>query len=187
MRIISTVGRSHRGFRANGRRIRWTNQRLVTLAALVAIFTIWVTPGAVAMAPERLTFSRSSTGVVDCGAFQDNYTDVFSGTETTFFGTDGNAIRIVVQMEHHSNDVNSVTGLTLHEHGHATFVFDLVNGGGSVSGNLEIATRPGTGVVIQDVGRLEFDADGNMIFFAGGTKHSQTIEGEQIFCTALAP
>ena len=186
MRIISTVGRSHRGFRANGRRIRWTNQRLVTLAALVAIFTIGVTPGAVAMAPERLTFSRSSTGVVDCGAFQDNYTDVFSGTETTFFGSDGNAIRIVVQMEHHSNDVNSVTGLTLHEHGHATFVFDLVNGGGSVSGNLEIATRPGTGVVIQDVGRLEFDADGNMIFFAGGTKHSQTIEGEQIFCTALA-
>ncbi len=161
-------------------------RRLVTLAALVAIFAIWATPSAFAMAPEKITFSRSSTGVVDCGAFQDNYTDFFSGTETTFFDKDGNPTRIVVQMEHHAIDVNSVTGLTLDEHGHATFVFDLVNGGGSVSGNLEIATRPGTGVVIQDVGRLEFDADGNMIFFAGGTKHSQILEGSQIFCTALA-
>ena len=45
--------------------------------------------------------------------------------------------------------------------------------------------RPGTGVVVQDVGRVVYDADGNLIFFAGGRKHSQKLLGEQVLCDAL--
>jgi hypothetical protein len=41
-------------------------------------------------------------------------------------------------------------------------------------------------VVVQDVGRVVFDANGNIVFFAGGRKHSQTLSGEQVLCDALA-
>jgi hypothetical protein len=41
-------------------------------------------------------------------------------------------------------------------------------------------------VVIQDVGRAVFDQDGNLVFFAGGSNHSQLLGGEQVFCEALA-
>ena len=46
--------------------------------------------------------------------------------------------------------------------------------------------RPGTGVVVQDVGRVVFDADGNLVFFAGGRKHSEVLLGDQVLCDALA-
>ena len=54
------------------------------------------------------------------------------------------------------------------------------------TGNQEVMNRPGTGVVVQDVGRVVYDADGNLIFFAGGRKHSQKLLGEQVLCDALA-
>jgi hypothetical protein len=46
--------------------------------------------------------------------------------------------------------------------------------------------RPGTGVVVQDVGKVVVDADGNLIFFAGGRKHSEVPLGDQVLCEALA-
>ena len=46
--------------------------------------------------------------------------------------------------------------------------------------------RPGTGVVVQDVGRVVFDADFNIVFFAGGRKHSEVLLGDQVLCDALA-
>jgi hypothetical protein len=55
-----------------------------------------------------------------------------------------------------------------------------------ITGNIEIANRPGFGVVVPDVGRYVFDANGNLLFFAGGLRASQFFNGEQIFCTALA-
>ena len=98
----------------------------------------------------------------------------------------GNLIRIVIHWEHHSNDTNSVTGLTLHEHGHYTETIDLLAGTDTLTGNQEIMNRPGTGVVIQDVGRVVYDADGNLVFFAGGRKHSEELLGDQVLCQALA-
>jgi hypothetical protein len=55
-----------------------------------------------------------------------------------------------------------------------------------VTGNSEVANRPGVGVVVQDVGRAVFDADGNLVFFGGGRKHSELFGGDQILCDALA-
>jgi hypothetical protein len=46
--------------------------------------------------------------------------------------------------------------------------------------------RPGTGVVVQDVGKVVTDADGNVVFFAGGRNHSEVLLGDQILCEALA-
>jgi hypothetical protein len=56
----------------------------------------------------------------------------------------------------------------------------------TVTGNQEIVNLPHEGVVLQDTGRVIFDADGALLFFAGGRKHSQLLQGEEIFCDILA-
>jgi hypothetical protein len=46
--------------------------------------------------------------------------------------------------------------------------------------------RPGTGVVVQDVGKVVYDADGNLVFFAGGGNHSEVLLGDEVLCAGLA-
>jgi len=158
--------------------------RLLFPGVAVTMFIIGAAP-ADALAPHRESFSFVGHGVVDCGTFVDAFDDFFSATDTVYFDRSGASIREVIHFEHHSNDSNSVTGLLLHEHGHFTVTIDLLTDRVTVTGNQEILNRPGVGVVIQDVGRQVFDADGNLVFFAGGRKHSQVLDGEQIFCEAL--
>jgi hypothetical protein len=143
--------------------------------------------GASASPPVREALvPEANPGVIDCGTFEDNFVDFFSGTVTTFFDADGNPVRLVFHIEHHSNDVNSVTGLAIQEHGHFTASVDLATGTLTITGNSEVANRPGVGVVVQDVGRAVFDAENNLVFFAGGTKHSEVFGGDQVLCDALA-
>jgi hypothetical protein len=98
----------------------------------------------------------------------------------------GEAVQLVSHLSHQSNDVNSVTGLTIHEHGHFTITLDLITGMATVTGNSEVANRPGLGVVVQDVGRAVFDSDGNLVFFAGARNHSELFGGDQVLCDALS-
>src|SRR4051794_3046381 len=125
-------------------------------------------------------------GVVQCDGFQDNFVDFLSGTQTTFYDRNGEPVQLVIHAEHTSNDVNSVTGFTVHEHGHLTLSIDLITGTMTITGNQEIVNLPHQGVVLQDTGRVIVDAEGALLFFAGGRKHSQLFQGEEIFCDILA-
>jgi hypothetical protein len=154
--------------------------------ALASALGLFGPAAASATAPERTAFFFSNPGVTDCGTFEDQFTDFFDAKAVTYFDSAGNPIRFVIHWEHHSNDTNSVTGLTLHEHGHFTERIDLLSGTDTITGNEEIMNRPGTGVVVQDVGKVVYDADGNLIFFAGGRKHSEVLLGDQVLCEALA-
>jgi hypothetical protein len=158
---------------------------MIVVLALSAVAMV-AASAASATPPTTTTFSFSNPGVIDCGTFVDNFVDFFDVRETDFFDAAGNPIRIVFNVEHHSNDVNSVTGLTLHEHGHFTMTIDLVSGTETDTGSFEIANRPGFGAVVTDVGRGVFDANGSLLFFAGNLRASEFFQGEQIFCTALA-
>jgi hypothetical protein len=62
---------------------------------------------------------------------------------------------------------------------------DLITATTTATGNQEIVNLPHEGIVLQDTGRAVFDAEGNLLFFAGGRKHSQVLQGEQIFCDIL--
>src|SRR5437868_3093409 len=97
-------------------------RRVVSVAfASVSMFAAVLTSAGLASAtpPTHETLPPfQSPGVIDCGSFQDNFVDFFSGRQTTFYGTSGEPLRLVQYVEHHSTDVNSVTGLTIHEHGH---------------------------------------------------------------------
>ncbi len=142
---------------------------------------------ALATPPTHETFGPiQSPGFIDCGSFQDNFVDFYSGTQTTFYDKNGEAVQLVSHLSHQSNDVNSVTGLTIHEHGHFTITLDLTTGMATITGNSEVADRPGLGVVVQDVGRAVYDAAGNLVFFAGGLNHSELFGGDQVLCDALS-
>jgi hypothetical protein len=45
---------------------------------------------------------------------------------------------------------------------------------------------PHEGLVLQDTGRAISDAAGALLFFAGGRKHSELPQGEEMFCDILA-
>jgi hypothetical protein len=124
----------------------------------------------VSPATERFTVSMTTPGTVDCGKFQDQFTDILDGAGTAYVDSAGNPIRIVIHWDHHSSDTNSVTGLTLHEQGHNSKRIDFLAGTDIITGNQEIMNRPRTGVVVHDVGKVVTDADGNIVFrqTAGG-------------------
>ena len=167
------------------RSTRWS-VAIVAAVALASALSLFSPATASAKPPDRTAFSFSNPGVTDCGAFEDHFTDFFAARAATYFDSTGNPVRFVIHWEHHSNDTNSVTGLTLHEHGHFTETIDLITATDTITGNEEVMNRPGTGVVIQDVGKVVVDADGNVIFFAGGRKHSEVLLGDQVLCDALA-
>jgi hypothetical protein len=159
---------------------------LAVATTLVAALSGLSATVASASAPERFEFSFSNSDTLDCGAFQDVYTDSFEAEGTAYFDASGATSRIVIRWEHHSNDTNSLTNLTLHEHGHFTETIDFAAGTDTVTGNQEIMNRPGSGVVVQDVGRIVYDQEGNVVFFAGGRRHSEILIGDQVLCDALA-
>jgi hypothetical protein len=163
----------------------------VALASAATLFALlcWVSGTAEAESarpPTHEPFSLVEPGVVQCDGFQDNFVDFFTGTQTTFYDQNGEPVQLVIHAEHTSNDVNSVSGFTVHEHGHLTVTIDLITGTVTVTGNQEIVNLPHEGVVLQDTGRVVFDAEGALLFFAGGRKHSQLLQGEEIFCGILA-
>jgi hypothetical protein len=136
--------------------------------------------------PTREPVSLATPGVVQCEGFQDRFVDFLTGTQTIFYDRNGEPVALVVHAEHTSNDVNSVTGRTVHEHGHLTLSIDLVTGTVTITGNQEIVNLPRQGVVLQDTGRVITDAEDALLFFGGGRKHSEFLQGEQIFCGILA-
>jgi hypothetical protein len=157
----------------------------VALTAGVGLAAVVCSPAGAA-APDRFPLEFHGTGTVDCGTFQDNYIDDFYGEASTFYDSAGEPSRVVIHWTHTSTDSNSVTGLTLHEHGQFTENIDLLAGTDTYTGSQEILNRPGYGVIIQDTGRQVYDANGNLIFFAGGRKHSEVIQGDELFCDGLA-
>jgi hypothetical protein len=157
------------------------------LGALVLAAAIAAPASAAGPTKERLQYPLEFLGTVDCGSFEDNYVDRYAVTEIDVYDAEGTLLRIEYHAVHTSVDRNSVTGFTLEEHGHFYEVDDFVNGTITLSGNQEVANRRGTGVVIQDTGHQILSMDtGELMFFAGGRKHSQWLLGEGIWCDALS-
>jgi hypothetical protein len=140
-----------------------------------------VPAAASATPPTTVQYTAQPSGTIDCGTFSDNFVDYFTITETTFYDAQGNATRVVDQITHTSDDVNSVTGFTLHEHGHITFIFYPATGELVIDGLSQIMTRPGYGIVVAFVGRVVFDGEGNIIQISG---HIQS--DDQDYCNGLA-
>lgn len=154
--------------------------------ATVLVLGLIVPAAALAAKPDRFQWEPIQfDGVVYCDGFEDDYTDYYNVTETDFYDRSGDLVRAVLHVEHHSTDTNSVSGSTFHEHGHFTEVYDVASDTWTDTGSQEIANMPGKGIVIGDMGRLVYDVDFNILFFAGSRNHSGLLLGEQVYCDAL--
>jgi hypothetical protein len=161
---------------------------LVGLAVIALALGAAASP-AVAATSERYSFDFDFADTIDCSAFNpawtfnDDFEDFFEVRGRVFFDDEGELIRDIGHFYHRSNDVNSVTGFTLHEHNHYVVVIDFVRGTVTLNGAINIMQRPGTGSVILNVGHKVFDLDtGTPIALAGPNRAD-----DEDFCRAVAP
>jgi hypothetical protein len=160
------------------------HRRTYAISAATLFALLLFASSASATPPERYSFSGTNSDVVHCDGFDDNFTDVFSGSGTIFFDRAGNPIRVIEHDVSHSSDTNSVTGLTLHEHDRSTTTVDRRTGQVKIAGGPIRMNRKGEGIVIHDSGIVVFDADGNLIFEGG--PHELFHQGDEVFCSALS-
>ena len=154
---------------------------------LAAATTLLVGSAALAAPGDRLEYDLQFSGAQDCGTFVDNWTTIYHIVETDELDADGNLLRAFKHVEHHEIDVNSVTGFTIYLHGAFHAVDDYVAGTFTATGNREVATVKGIGVVVQDTGKeVTSMQTGELLFIAGGRNHSRDVQGDQIFCDALS-
>jgi len=163
-------------------------RRLAVLAVTAVVAALPAT--ASAKAPERYDIDFVFSDTIDCSqfnpawTFNDDFTDFFTGRGQVWFDSAGNPVRAIEHVYHRSNDVNSVTGFTLHEHNHITAVYDFAAGTVSLSGAINIMQRPGAGEVIHISGHKILDLEtGEPLVIHG----PDTQGGDEDFCAAVAP
>ena len=161
---------------------------LVGLAAVALALGVAASPAAGA-APQRYTSDFVEPGTIDCSTFNpawkfnDNFVDFFNVRGQVWLNAGGQPIRAIEHVVHRSNDVNSATGFTLHEHNHFVAQYDFVRGTVTLNGAINIMQRPGAGSVILNAGHKVFDLETGTPFVLAGPDRAD----DEDFCRAVAP
>jgi len=142
---------------------------IVIVIGMAAALAVLVPTAALATPPETFRIPHEDT-FIDEGASAACGFDVLfeqSGIYTVqvLYDAAGNPIRAQV----HGNIEGTVTanGITLREIEHGQTFYDLTDGSQTLVGLIFRVFLPHGGTVIADVGRLVFDAEGNVTFEAG--------------------
>lgn len=130
---------------------------------------------------------------VNCSPYGFDFEIDVQGEESvwveTFFDANGEPTRTVVHSTFRETDTNSVTGKTLEFGGLIVRTDNLVTGTRTDVGRMFLLTDPGRGILIQDVGRVVFDAPFHVSFEAG---HHEVLHGgtashlDELVCNALS-
>jgi hypothetical protein len=162
-------------------------RRLAGLA--VTILALGVAAAPAGAAPVRYTDNFEISDTIDCSAFNpawtfnDDFVDFFDIRGQVWLDAAGQPVRELQHVVHRSNDVNSATGFTIHEHNHFTAKIDYVRGTLTLNGAINIAQRPGAGSVILNAGHKVFDLEtGTPLLLAGPDRAD-----DEDFCRAVAP
>ena len=162
----------------------------VSLAAVaVALLTL---PVAVSAAPPVVETFHNEDSFAFAGPCPNGVTLVGTFTEdvrvTTYFDKAGTPVRSQIKVNVAGVVTNPETGESVENPAHTTIFVDLVEGTEAQVGLVFKATVPGVGVVFHDVGRVVFDAAGNLIFEAGPHDVLNTAGDHPVraaFCAAL--
>jgi hypothetical protein len=161
-----------------------------------ALLGLLALSGAVAVLPatslaggprsETFTFSDPFSGSFDCGGFEAAFSGHDHGRVTTWFDGDGNPLRQQGKISAVETDVNLSTGASIKASTQLNVHVDFVAGTTSITGIRNLSTEPGRGVVVQHVGRVVSDSDGNQIFLRG--KYPEFVAGymSEDWCAALS-
>lgn len=166
-------------------KIKMMHTRLIlaTLTSLAMVLSL-ISPAS-ADQPEKLTFSVEITQIDDTTC-DFPFLEEFEGriTITTFFDGEGNPIRVQLHLPFDGTLTNQETGTSVSATQDLIVVEDLEAGTTTFVGVRFRVNFPGRGHVLLDVGRVVFDADGNVIFEAG--PHQVINEDFEAFCEALS-
>ena len=164
-------------------------RRSAVLAVLMVALLAIVPAVAGAAPPERYTDEFDFEDTIDCSqfdpawTFNDDFHDFFEVRGQLWRDDDGEPVRALEHVHHVSNDVNSVTGFTLHEHNHFTVLLDFENGTVTLNGAINIMERRGAGQVIQVTGHKILDLEtGEPLVIRG-----PDVADDEAFCAAVAP
>src|SRR3954451_12220922 len=143
---------------------------------------------AAARPPDVETFADPFSGSFSCDGFDAVFSGDDRGRVENFVDQNGSLIRQVGHIHSYETDTNLATGLSVDVRTNITVHADL-NADGSfgtfaLTGEFNVANRPGKGVVLHDTGRVEFDENGDPVVFRG--VHDTFTKGEQAFCDALS-
>ena len=148
---------------------------------------------ALAAPPERFHSDESGSepGFVHCDGFDIDLATTGSEDFTVYFDGSGQVVKVLVQTRAIDVFTNSVTGKTVVNRGVFQQLFVRIGDTNefthSLTGYRFMATDPGRGVVIQDVGRIEYVGDEEDIVFLAGQHHVPDDQNaEEVFCAALA-
>ena len=159
---------------------------LSTFAAIMALM-LGLAGSASAAKPSVLTFEEEGTELIaDCGTFEVLTDYVLEGRVTTYFDREGNEDYERWHLQFHDFFYNSETGKGFAETNTTVVLVDPASGiEVSGTGLSYHVTVPGEGVVLLDVGRLERNEEGEIVFVAGP---HQVHLGEDMdkLCEALA-
>ena len=142
--------------------------RLLALLAFVSILALVASPASARPPQREVVRTSGSFLVADCGGGV-VLTETFNAVDTftVFFDASGNPIRVQLVGNFDGVLTNSASGNTYRDPGHVMQVLDVVDGSVTFHGEFFAFVAPGVGIVVQDTGKLTFDADGNIIFQAG--------------------
>jgi hypothetical protein len=168
-------------------------RKLPTLVAATCVAAL--APGAAAMAQPPETFhldlSGTEPGFLHCGGFDIDLETTGGEDFVFYFDGSGDVVKVVVRTRATDIFTNSVTGKTVVNRGVFQQLFVRIGDSDefthSLNGYRFMATSPGEGVVIQDVGRIEYVGDEEDIVFLAGQHHvPDGPEAEEVFCAALS-
>jgi hypothetical protein len=158
-------------------------------AVAVALLTL---PVAVSAAPPVVETFHNEDSSPFAGPCPNGVTLFFSFTEdvrvTTFFDEAGTPVRTQITVNFDGVVTNPETGESVENPAHQTIIVDIVEGTVVEVGLTFKATVPGEGVVFHDVGRVVFDAAGDVIFEAGPHDVLNAVGEHRVraaFCAAL--
>jgi hypothetical protein len=166
---------------------------IIIIFAASSLVAMAIAGPAMATAPERFhdSGSGSEPGFIHCDGYDiDLYT---TGSEdfTVYFDDAGEVIKVLVRSRATDIFTNTVSGKTVVNRGVFQQLFVRIDGTDefthSLTGFRFMGTTPGRGLVLQDVGRIEYRGDEEEIIFLAGQHHVPEGPGaEEVFCAALA-
>jgi hypothetical protein len=169
-------------------------RRRAIVGGVIAIAALSATGSAAAGAPAREDLGLFPYELsVDCTPYGFDFRIDVEGQESvwveTFYDASGEPTRVVIHSSFRETDTNTVSGKTLPFRGRIIRTLDLATGTRADVGTMFLLTEPGRGIVIQDVGRVVFDAPFHVSFEAG---HHEVLHGgvgshlDELVCAALA-
>jgi hypothetical protein len=151
------------------RRLLGRSMRTLIVIGMAATFAVLAPTGALATPPDTGRIPHDDHFIDEGASAACGFpvqVDV-SGVQTfqILFDAAGNPIRL--QIHRNIEGTFSANGITLRQIERGQVFVDLVEGTNTEVGLTFRVFLPGGGTVIADVGRLVFDAEGNLVFEAG--------------------